>query len=209
MICWWCSVHSYCWTCVVRGPLGAQGTVGCPLATTHVNHFLRGCVGVDLLGVDLLGVDLVWILFPPRNRQTAADVCIKQSTYCFTPQNPHQNKSPPNPPPAAQWPCHCCSCHLSLTCENDWVPSSMITAMRGRQREGVLLDVSQVQQNSNNMLGKQERTFTRNPLCKETGPTYALTCVALTVVRLSKHYLEPLPVSRAHATTRCYGPFAN
>ena len=61
MNCWWFSVHSYCWTCGFRGPLGAQGAVGCPLATTHVNHFLRDVFGVDFLGVDLLGVDfLAW-----------------------------------------------------------------------------------------------------------------------------------------------------
>ena len=58
MDCWWFSAHSYCWTCGFRGPLGAQGAVGCPLATTHVNHFLREFVGVDFLGVDFLGVDL-------------------------------------------------------------------------------------------------------------------------------------------------------
>ena len=52
MNCWWFSVHSYCWTCGFQGPLGGQGAVGCPLATTHVNHFLRGFVGVNLLGVD-------------------------------------------------------------------------------------------------------------------------------------------------------------
>ena len=55
---WWFSVHSYCWTCAFQGPLGAQGAVGCPLATTHVNHFLRGLFGVICLGVDLLDVDL-------------------------------------------------------------------------------------------------------------------------------------------------------
>ena len=67
MIVWWFLVHSYCWTCGFQGPLGAQGAVGCPLATTQVNHFLRGLFDVDFLGVDFLGVDfglkhfLVWI----------------------------------------------------------------------------------------------------------------------------------------------------
>ena len=132
---WWLSVHSYCWTRGFQGPLGAQGAVGCPLTTMHVNHFFRGCSGVDFLGVDLLGVEfglniflawivqawmLVWICFPPRHRQTASDVCMNKSTFSF---------HPPNPPPAtmlicglaAQWPCHCCSCHFSLTCESDRV----------------------------------------------------------------------------------------
>ena len=59
MNCWWFLVHCYCWTCGFRGPLGAQGAVGCPLATTHVNHFLRGFVGVDFLGVEFLGVNFV------------------------------------------------------------------------------------------------------------------------------------------------------
>ena len=87
MNCWWLSVHSYCWTCGFRGPLGAQGTVGCPLATTHVNHFLRGFVGVTcfkggfvrcaffvrrgFLGVDCLGVDFGMELYStakPPNR---------------------------------------------------------------------------------------------------------------------------------------------
>ena len=62
--CWWFSVHSYCWTCGFRGPLSAQWAVGCPLATTHVKHFLRGFVGgLVRLGLFrrglLLGV--VWI----------------------------------------------------------------------------------------------------------------------------------------------------
>ena len=178
MKCWWFSVHSCSWTCGFRGPLGAQGAVGCPLATTHVNHFLLGYfLGVDLsgvdfvrrgcLGVDLLGVDFGMVfLFPRRNRQTAADLS-NNPCVLFTPKSTPRN-SPQNPPPAAQWPCHCCSCHFSLTCENDRVPSSMITAIRGRQRECVLLDGSQVQQTSDHILGK--RKFTRNPLCKETGP---------------------------------------
>ena len=127
MNCWWFSAHCYFWTCGFRGPLGAQGAVVCPLATTHVNHFLRGlfgviCLGVDFLGVDFvrrgfLGVDFLGVhfgvdLFPPRNRQTAADVCIKQSFFLFVTPKSTPNKSPKNPPPAAQWPCHCCSCHF-------------------------------------------------------------------------------------------------
>ena len=110
MICWWCSVHSYCYACGFRGPLGAQGAVGCPLATTHVNHFLRGFVGVNLLGVfflgmdfvrrgfvlgvDLLGVDVGVGVFQPRNHQTAADVCIKQNTCFCSSKNPPPKNNP-------------------------------------------------------------------------------------------------------------------
>ena len=114
---------------------------------------------MDLLGVDLLllfvGVDFGVDFVPPRNRQTAADVCITKYTMFVSPQNP---------PlatmllcgPAAPWPCHCCSSHFSLTCGNDRVPSSMITAITGRQRECVLLDGNPLQQHKHDMLGKTD-----------------------------------------------------
>ena len=83
---------------------------------------------MDFLGVDF-GVDLF-------HHETAKPLPTYASKkHCFlSPQNP----SPATVllcGPAAQWPCRCCSCHFSLTCENDRVPSSMITAIRGRQRE--------------------------------------------------------------------------
>ena len=63
IICWWFSVHSYCWTCGFQGPLGAQGAVEGPLATTHVDHFSRGFVGGDFVGVDFVGVDFLDVDF--------------------------------------------------------------------------------------------------------------------------------------------------
>ena len=131
-------------------------------------------LGVDSLGVDSLGVYFGVDFVPPRNRQTAADVCINKSTFLFHPKI-HPKQIPKNPPPAAQRPCHCCSCHFSLTCENDRVPSSMITAIRGRQRECVLLDGSQVQTNSNNMLGKT-KIHTKSTL-QRNGPKYMHACI--------------------------------
>ena len=102
--------------------------------------------------MDFLGVDFGVDFFPTTKPPNRCGHMYEQIHFCSSPKNP--------PPatmllcgPAAQWPCHCCSCHFSLTCENDRVPSSMITAIRGRQRECVLLDGSQVQQNSNNRLG--------------------------------------------------------
>ena len=102
----------------------------------------------------------------------------------FTPKST-PNKSPQNPPPAAQWPCHCCSCHFSLTCENDRVPSSMITAIRGRQRECcVLLDGSQVQQNSNNMFGGKKNVNSHEiHSAKKRAQYYVYTYV--------RHFLGP------------------
>ena len=119
-----------CWCGFVRRGLFRSGFIRC------------GFLGVDLLGVDF-GVDL----FSTTKLPSHCGRMYQQIHLFCSPQNP--------PPatmllcgPAAQWPCHCCSCHFSLTCENDRVPSSMITAIRGRQRECALLDGSQVQQHS-------------------------------------------------------------
>ena len=98
----------------------------------------------------------MWMFVSPRNRQTAADICINKST-CFV----HTKIRPLQP---------CCYVALLLsgpataaavtfhTCENDRVPSSMITALRGRQRECVLLDGSKVQQQTAIIFGGKQKT---------------------------------------------------
>ena len=42
--------------------------------------FRRGFLGVDLLGI------FVWVCFPPRNRQIAADICMNNSMFFVHPK---------------------------------------------------------------------------------------------------------------------------